>query len=775
MTRPALPIGTTMRVFILRHGWWLFGVPALLFALPSETALALTLPIAGGSLIVSARSLRHQPNVPDGFKFLYSSALALLLAMVVRSLHAEVSGLPFPYPSPADILAIAGYTLALVGAVSIARERRAFGGHGDAFDTLILAFAIAGPFWAGVLGNYFTDNSYTIGHRALSGVYAVIEVAIAAVVLRLAAGPGSRPKAYWFLATSLTCIALLDAIAILDTIGRPGTSLLVPLASIGYLGFAQACGADDLDRLLDRPPASDPRLTTSRLATLCVGLATVPALLVIDTWVGGGNSWITFGLASTLSLLLLARIVGLLRSRDKAADFDAALQSAGQQLLAADRVDDMTEIIESTATAIWPGCELGIVLRCAEHTPRLVDGVGGNPLTVDAVTWAHDEDASRLVERHSASEPSLQVSVALGPDGRAGAIVCTPAMPMLHTQSLALQTFAAQVGMALQSLATREIVFQRRSAQRLTALVEQSADLITVLDDGIITFVSPNAAGILGLDASEVIGHDPLSAVHADDVAAVRGLIQNPSTSEQVLTAIEARVRGEAGEYRWFSMTTRDFRDDPEVGGIVLTGRDVTEERAAKIGLERSEQWFRGLVQHSSDVISVLDEAGIFTYSSPAIEALTGLTPSEVRGRSFIDLLPVDDLASVERVRQAIRSQTPGLRSLEIRIGRTDGSRRIAEATVTDLRDDPSVRGLVLNIRDVTDRKKLEEDLRHQVLHDDLTGLGSRVQFSNQLAEALGPNRRPGSMVAALEAEQQVQARLPYGEQPLHATVASSL
>ena len=50
----------------------------------------------------------------------------------------------------------------------------------------------------------------------------------------------------------------------------------------------------------------------------------------------------------------------------------------------------------------------------------------------------------------------------------------------------------------------------------------------------------------------------------------------------------------------------------------------------------------------------------------------------------------------------------------------------------------------------MTDRKRLEEDLRHQVLHDDLTGLGSRVQFTGQLADALGPNRRPGSSVAAL-------------------------
>ena len=251
--------------------------------------------------------------------------------------------------------------------------------------------------------------------------------------------------------------------------------------------------------------------------------------------------------------------------------------------------------------------------------------------------------------------------------------------------------------------------------------------------------------------ALEGVLQDPLDVVHPDDVDAVRALIEHPSTSEQLPVAIEARVRAEeTSQYRWFSVTTRDFRDDPEVAGIVLTARDVTEERAAKVGLERSEQWFRGLVQHSSDVIAVLDEAGVFTYASPAIEALTGLSPAQLRGQSFIDLLPREEVGSIDRVSRAIRSTVPGMRSLELKIACTDGTRRTAEATISDLRDDPSVRGLVLNIRDVTDRKRLEEDLRHQVLHDDLTGLGSRVQFSNQLADALGPDRRPGSMVAAL-------------------------
>jgi len=70
-------------------------------------------------------------------------------------------------------------------------------------------------------------------------------------------------------------------------------------------------------------------------------------------------------------------------------------------------------------------------------------------------------------------------------------------------------------------------------------------------------------------------------------------------------------------------------------------------------------------------------------------------------------------------------------------LAHTSGQWRTVEVTLTDRRFDDAVRGLVLNIRNISDRKQLEEDLRHQILHDDLTGLGSRVQFTDSLTDAL--------------------------------------
>ena len=88
------------------------------------------------------------------------------------------------------------------------------------------------------------------------------------------------------------------------------------------MGFAQACAADDLPRLFERPPASDPRLTTSRLATLTIGLAVIPIVLAIEALNGSGGSWVTLGFTAAIGLLVLGRIAGLFRSRDQIAAYN---------------------------------------------------------------------------------------------------------------------------------------------------------------------------------------------------------------------------------------------------------------------------------------------------------------------------------------------------------------------------------------------------------------------------------------------------------------------
>lgn len=731
---------------------WIGGTAIALALIPHSLAELLALGVAVASLGVAGTSLCKRRDTPAGIYYILAGAVFLILAIVVRASHSAIAAVDFPYPSPADAFALLGYSLALGGAVSLARSRRAFGGQGDALDVLILALAVAGPFWVGVLDTYFRDDSFSTAHRLLSGVYAITEVAFAAVVLRLATGPGLRPRSYWTLAGALAAITVTDAIAILDTIGYPGGSLLLPVAAAGFMSFAVTSRAHDLDRLVERPPASDPRLTTSRLMTLTLALAMIPVLVALQWVRGGQNPALTISLILFLSGLVLFRVVGLLRSRDRIADFDAALRDAGRHLIAADSFDEIAKIVGSTLPLITsPAGRSAVIIRTSpSHCVLLVEGEDGLFASTEGA-WGQSDDASSLIQALSpVPDEALVTRVGLGARGQQGELIVAPTTALEHAQQLALQTLAAQLTMAIRSLEVRETIHRRRSEQRLHALVEQSSDVVAVTNQGVITFMSSNAARVIGHPITKMIGRTPASLAHPDDRDRIDHHLTKPSSPGDPAHVVEARIATAQGGYRWFDITARDFCHDPEVGGVVVTARDVTEERAAKLGLLRSEQWFRGLVQNSSDMIAVLDQEGLFTYASPAAKNLVGVQPDRLQGTSFLDLIAREEKDSIASFRSEISAVRPGSRTLELPLKRKSGEHRTVEVTITDLRTDPSVNGLVLNIRDITDRKQLERDLLHQVLHDDLTGLGSRVQFTRQLAEALESNRRPGSAVAVL-------------------------
>ncbi|MEO0494174.1 MAG: EAL domain-containing protein [Actinomycetota bacterium] len=716
----------------------------------AQEATVLFLLLVG--LVSVPLALRRRTDVDRRPWWLLFAGLPLnLMAIIVRGVHGAAVGEDFPFPSLADGFALAAMASMMTGLYLIARSRRAFGGAGDTLDVLMLALSIAGPFWILVLDAYFRDSTFSLMHRSMTAFYAVLEVGLIAVTLRLLVGPGRRSATFVLLGVVGIVTAALDAVFILDTIGLPGAGLALPIASVVAVSSQILPRQPDLADISARPPATDPRLTATRVATMALAMLTIPALLLLQS-VGRGtlaDPTLVLVFVASLSALVLWRILNLLRGRDRIADLDVIIRDAGQESLVVETLDELAALAGETLRRLDPSLRSAVVLRNAAGDAVLVTCHDGRTTTTASVDWQRTDDDARLAEILGPDDAGLSSHIALGTAN--GSLVVLPRTRLENAQQLALETFATQLAMAVRGIESRELSFQQRAERRLFALSEQSSDVVAVLDDDrSITYISPNVDQIMGRASASVVGNHPIAVVHPDDASAIGDLLDAPTRADESATAIEGRMRTGSGEYRWYSLTARDFASDPEVAGLVLTARDITEERAAKLGLLRSEQWFRGLVQNSSDVIAVLDEAGVFTYASPAVTQLTGSSPSDLQGRTFTELLPADDTDSLERVHRAIRSKPPGVRNLELMIERPDHSRRMAEVTITDLREDPSVQGLVLNIRDITDRKRLEEDLRHQVLHDDLTGLGSRVQFSNQLQAALAAPRRDGAMVAAL-------------------------
>ena len=161
---------------------------------------------------------------------------------------------------------------------------------------------------------------------------------------------------------------------------------------------------------------------------------------------------------------------------------------------------------------------------------------------------------------------------------------------------------------------------------------------------------------------------------------------------------------------------------------------DRVSERAAE--LEARTQAFSALIEQSSDSMAVLEADSTVRYQSQSIERIFGYPASELLGRRFVELAGARVGARVQAGIDEVLGEPGRTTVLELMLRHADGRYRMAEMTITNLMDDPYVRGLVFNTRDVSDARELEDQLRHEAYHDALTGLANRALFRDRLAAA---------------------------------------
>ncbi len=235
--------------------------------------------------------------------------------------------------------------------------------------------------------------------------------------------------------------------------------------------------------------------------------------------------------------------------------------------------------------------------------------------------------------------------------------------------------------------------------------VETRADFIAVLEQG--------GVGLILADYS-LPSFDGISALAIANKAYpdVPFIVVSGVLGEEL--AIETLKSG-ATDY---VLKHRLSRLVPSVHRALREAEERSERQQVKEKLAKNEAKFRSLIQNSSDIITILGSDGTIQYESPSIERVLGYKPDDLISKNAFDLIHPEDIASVMEVFNNLIQKPGTVLSIEYRFQEQGGSWRFLESTSNNLLADPSVIGVIVNSRDITERKQAEKAL--QQLNTDL-------------------------------------------------------
>ncbi len=188
-------------------------------------------------------------------------------------------------------------------------------------------------------------------------------------------------------------------------------------------------------------------------------------------------------------------------------------------------------------------------------------------------------------------------------------------------------------------------------------------------------------------------------------IPAVPLLIVTGSLDEE--TAAEC-IKAGAADY---VLKTNLIRLGPAVRAALAFAKSQADKQAAESALRISERRFRALVEESWDAVALFGADGSILYGSPATTRLLGYELAEFVGRNAMELIHPDDRAAVLLRLEEVTTRSRSRLHVATRVRHKNGTWRHLEGVFTNLLDDPSVGAIVINYRDVTERRILEEQI----------------------------------------------------------------
>jgi diguanylate cyclase (GGDEF)-like protein/PAS domain S-box-containing protein len=606
---------------IRRHAWWIYlAVGSLVCAL-----YVFVLPFKGSGPVINGLGLSgviaviagirmHRPAARGAWWLFVAGLLLFWLGDIYTYSYPKLFGADVPFPSLGDGLYIGVYPVLMVGLLILVRRRNKRADGPGLIDSLIMTLGLGLLSYVLLIAPYVHDQTLTLLPKLVSVAYPVGDIILLAAAIRLAVDAGSRRPAFYLLIGSIATLFITDfAYGLVTLNGSYHHQLSLDVGWIFfYLLWGSAALHPSMKELSDAAPRRERRFTPFRLVLLAGATLVAPVLEIVKDPSRSGSDMIVMIAASiAVFSLVVGRMWGLVRQREKSVGREQALTAAGGLLVAASsRQETAVAGLRAVAELAGPETEARLCRIAGDEVTvsaivdgeltswRAVDELAPAVREAEAVGAATFADEVRDQLKLAAGDPTTLVISLPMSDGADLLLVVAGRSATAPETEYALRSLAQQLALALESAKLGEEVHRRASEARFASLVQNSTDLITVLSsDGTVLYQSPSIEAALGYIPEEVTGRSFALLLHASEQGRLlRRLTDGAAGGRSHAEPIACLLAHRDGSLRHFEILHTSLLDDPAVGGIVLNARDVSERTAFEEQL--AHQAFHDSVTH---------------------------------------------------------------------------------------------------------------------------------------------------------------------------------
>lgn len=271
-------------------------------------------------------------------------------------------------------------------------------------------------------------------------------------------------------------------------------------------------------------------------------------------------------------------------------------------------------------------------------------------------------------------------------------------------------------GMKMIQCNIRDITVRKEAEEKLAESEERYKDLVENITDLICTHSLDGRVLSLNAAAEKAIGvkFDPLDNLNIKDILVPK--FKN-DFNRYIAGILEyghmhglMQIRTKSGEVRFweYNNSLKTTGKTPVVRGYA---KDITDQKKAESAVRKNQIRFQAMVENLDSIISLVDEKFRITYCSPALERITGWSKKDKDSRGILDITHPDDIVMVKRNMEELLKKPGLLFPVSMRVKHKNGSEISLEGTAINLLHDKNINAIVINVRDVTERKKTEQQL----------------------------------------------------------------